>query len=102
MPPILPEGDPEQSAGAFRLMRYYRSRPDGRNVYVYKLGSISATAFGRVTEVDPSTTYGSDGVATSDGWSDLQIVFYGGHAPQTIDSTMVTVLTNAGYASYIS
>lgn len=101
-PPVLPVGDPGQSPGAYRLMRWYRSRPVGRNVYVYKTGSVSATAFGRVTEIDPVTTYNSSGVMTSNGWQDIQVIFWGGHVPQTVDATMAALLTTAGYAANLS
>lgn len=101
-PPVLPVGDPAQTAASYRLMRYYRSRPAGRNVYVYKAGSISATTFGRVTEVDPAASYDASGNLSSTGWQDIQVVFWGGHAPQSIDAAMVTVLTNAGYGAYIT
>jgi hypothetical protein len=83
-------------------MRWYRSRPAGRNVYVYKAGSVSAKAFGRVTEVDPATTYGTTGQPTSNGWDDLQIAFYGGHAPQTVNATMAALLTAAGFAANLT
>lgn len=103
VPPVLPVGDPEQSPGSYRLMRYYRSRPMGRNVYVYKAGSTTAVALGtQVTENDPVTQYDSNGNVTTNGWQDLQVVFYGGHAPQTINAAMVTLLTNAGYAANIT
>lgn len=102
VPPVLPVGDPAQSAVSYRLMRYYRSRPEGINVYVYRAGTVSATAFGRVTEVDPSTTYGSTGQPTSNGWDDIQVVFWGTHGAQEIDAAMVTLLTDAGYASSLS
>lgn len=97
VPPVLPVGDPEQSALGFRLFRFYRARPAGRNVYMYKAGSVSATAFGRVTETDPTSTYNSSGVATSNGWDDIEIVFYGGHGAVTVTSAQATALTNAGY-----
>lgn len=101
-PPVLPVGDPGQSAASYRLMRYYRSRPVGRNVYVYKAGSVSATNFGRVTEIDPSTSYGPTGIMTSNGWDDIQIVFWGGHSPQTVDATMAALLTANGYSANLT
>lgn len=102
-PPVLPVGDPEQSAASYRLMRWYRSRPAGRNVYVYKAGSVSATNFGRITEVDPAASYSSTtGALTSNGWDDIQIVFWGGHSAQTVDATMAALLTTAGYAASLS
>lgn len=102
VPPVLPEGDPAQSLGAFRLMRYFSSRPAGRNVYIYKAGSVSATAFGRVTEVDPSASYDANGKLSSNGWDDIQVVFWGAHSPQTVDAAMAALLTTAGYAANLT
>lgn len=96
VPPVLPEGDPEQSGPAFRLFRYYRARPRGLNVYVYRAGTVSAGVFGRVTEVDPVTTY-TGGVATSDGWSDIEQVIWGGHAPVYVSDSVADALVAAGY-----
>lgn len=97
VPPVLPEGDPEQSDLAFRLYRFFRSRPSGVNVYLYKAGTVSATAHGRVTEDDPTTLYDSSGNATTDGWSDLQRVFWGGTTAVDVTSEEATLLTDAGY-----
>lgn len=101
-PPVLPVGDPAQSPGGYRLFRYYRSRPAGRNVYVYKLGTVSATNFGRVTEQDPSASYDTNGKLASNGWDDIQIIFWGGHSSQTVDAAMAALLTTAGYAANLT
>jgi hypothetical protein len=78
-------------------MRFYRARPVGVNVYMYRVGTLSATAHGRVTEDDPIALYDSDGVMTSDGWSDIEMVFWGGTGPYALQSDWATVLTDAGY-----
>ena len=96
-PPVLPDGDPDQTEGQVRLFRYYKARPTGVNVYLYKAGSPSAIAHGRVTEEDPITLYNSAGVATSTGWEDIEVVFYGGHEPTTLIRDWEDVLTAAGY-----
>ena len=96
-PPVLPEGDPDQTEGAFRLFRFYKARPTGVNVYMYKIGSLFAAARGRVTEEDPVTLYDSNAVMTSNGWDDIEVVFWGAHAPTTLIDDWATVLTAAGY-----
>lgn len=101
-PPVLPVGDTAQSEASYRLMRYFSSRPAGENVYVYKTGSVSATNFGQATLQDPSTSYDTNGNIASNGWDDIQVVFWGGHAPQTINAAMVTILTNNGFGGYIT
>lgn len=97
VPPVLPEGSPEQSEGAFRLFRFFRARPAGVNVYLYKSGSLSAAAHGRVTEDDPTALYDSLGVLTTDGWQDIEVVFWGGHAAVVVTSDQAVALTAAGY-----
>jgi hypothetical protein len=91
-PPVLPEGDPDQTPLGFRLFRYYRSRPAGRNVYYRESNGV-----GSVTETDPQTTYDSNGNILIDGWSDIAHVWWGGHAAETVTATQATALTNAGY-----
>lgn len=78
-------------------MRFYKARPAGVNVYLYKTGSLSATAHGRVSEDDPIALYDANGVMTSNGWDDIEVVFWGGHGPTTLIKDWSTVLTNAGY-----
>lgn len=97
LPPVLPDGDPEQTRESVRLFRFFRARPSGVNVYLYKLGSLSEAAHGRVTEDDPITLYDTAGQPTTNGWEDLEVVFYGGHGPTTLISDWETVLTDAGY-----
>lgn len=93
VPPTLPDTD----GVAERLFRYYKSRPEGVNVYIYKAGSPAATAFGRVSENDPITVYNSAGVAISTGWEDLELVAWGGHGPITVNSDQAAALVAAGY-----
>lgn len=97
VPPVLPVGDPEQSAEAHRLFRFFRSRPAGVNVYLYKTGTLSATAHGRVTETDPVTLYDSSGNPTSNGWQDLELVFWGGCAAVEVTASQKSALESAGY-----
>lgn len=97
-PNVLPDGDPEQTPLAVRLMRFYRSRPTGINVYLYKAGSLSEAAHGRVTEEDPVALYDSTtGVLTTNGWDDIEMVFWGGHGPYDLISDWASVLSGAGY-----
>ena len=91
-PPVLPEGDPDQSQIGFRLFRYFNSRPAGRNVYYRETNGV-----GSVTETDPQTTYDSNGNVLVDGWSDVVHVWWGGHAAETVTAAQATALTNAGY-----
>ena len=95
-PPVLPEGDPSQTVGAFRLRRFYSAMPAGINVYIYKAGSPSAMTFGQVTEVDPITIYAS-GVPISTGWEDIQHVLWGGHDNVVVTAEEATLLTAQGY-----
>ena len=95
-PPVLPEGDPAQTVGAFRLRRFYSSMPAGINVYIYKAGSPSAMAFGQVSEVDPITVYAS-GVPISTGWEDIQHVLWGGSDNQVVTAAEAALLTAQGY-----
>lgn len=97
IPPVLPEGDLEQNPVAFRLFRFFRARPSGINVFLYKNGTYSASRFGQVTETDPVAIYNSSGVAVSDGWEDLQLVFWGGHGAVIIDDDVAQLLVDAGY-----
>ena len=91
VPAVLPVGDPEQTAAQYALMRFFRARPEGVNVYMYREGSTFATylesktpPLSRVTEDDPVALYDSDGVVTTNGWDDLEIVFWGGTGPYTV------------------
>lgn len=97
VPPVLPEGDPEQSAEAFRLFRFFSARPAGVNVYLYRTGTVSATNFGRVSEDDPCASYDSSGVLTSTGWEDIEQVFWGGHERVEVTSDQKSALESAGY-----
>lgn len=93
VPPTLPNdwdlGD--------RLFRFFRARPSGVNVYLYKAGSLSAVAHGRVDETDPIALYDTNGVVTTNGWEDLETVFWGGCQPVEVTDEQATVLTAAGY-----
>lgn len=93
---MLPAGDPDNGEGV-RLFRFFRARPAGINVYLYKANSLSAAHWGRVTESDPITLYDANAVPTTNGWDDLEIVFWGGSGPYTLINDWATVLTNAGY-----
>ncbi len=92
VPPVLPE----EHIGN-RLFRYFKARPEGINVYLYKVGSASAAAHGRVDEDDPVTLYDANGVAISTGWSDLEMVFWGGCQAVTITQAQADALRAAGY-----
>jgi hypothetical protein len=67
------------------------------NVYLYKSGSVSALAHGRVDETDPVTLYDSNGVATTNGWDDLELVFWGGHEAVEVTDAQAAALVGAGY-----
>ena len=72
------------------------------NVYLYKVGSTTATSLAaqslpRVSETDPISLYDSAGAVTTNGWDDLEIVFWGGTGPYTVTAAQATVLTAAGY-----
>lgn len=97
VPAVLPDGDPEQTPAQRALYRFFGARPEGVNVYMYKAGSTSALAYGRVTENDPVAQYDSSGTLTSDGWEDIELVFWGGHGAVTVTSDQATALTAAGY-----
>lgn len=92
VPPVLPEGDPDQTPQAFRLFSYFSSRPSGRNVYYRETNGV-----GSVTENDPVTTYDANGNVLIDGWSDIKHVWWGGHAAETITAAQQTALVAAGY-----
>lgn len=95
-PPVLPDGDPDNGEGV-RLFRFFKARPAGINVYLYKAGSVSEAKWGRVTEIDPIALYDSNAVATTTGWSDIETVFWGGSGPYTLIRDWEQVLTDAGY-----
>lgn len=85
-------------------MRFFRARPEGVNVYIYKVGSTTANYLagltpsqGRVTEDDPVTLYDSAGVPTTNGWDDLEIVFWGGTNAVDITASQAAALVSAGY-----
>ena len=73
------------------LFRHYRSRPEGRNVFIYSDGTVS--------EVDPN------GVTTQWNQTDgdqlgvyVTACFYGGAGPYAVTAAQATLLTNAGYS----
>lgn len=80
-----------------RLFRFFKARPAGINVYVYKTGSVSEATFGRVTETDPQATYSTAGVVLSTGWEDIQVALWGGHDNVEISQDVADALTLAGY-----
>lgn len=84
--------------GAYALFRFFRARPRGVNVYLYKTGTPSEAAHGRVTEDHPISLYDANGVLTTNGWEDLEQVFWGGTGPYTLISDWASVLTAAGYS----
>ena len=100
VPNTLPEGDPDQHPLGYRLMRFYRARPggDGNNVY-YRITSGTGTPaeVGTVTNVDPYTTYDSNGKILVDGWADVAHVWWAGHAAETVTAAQQTALLAAGY-----
>jgi hypothetical protein len=77
VPPILPD----TRGPALGLFRHYKSRAQGRNVYIVN---------GVASENSPT---GSDVVTR---------VFYGGHDPESITAAEAVILTAAGYGSLIS
>lgn len=91
VPPTLPEGDPAQHPLGYRLFRYYSARPggDSNNVYLHTDGTV--------TNVDPFTTYLSDGSVDVDAWSDIEHVWWAGHAPETVTAAQQAALEAAGY-----
>lgn len=97
VPPTLPEGDPDQHILGYRLFRYYSARPggDGNNVY-YRIVSRNPEV-GEVTNVDPYTTYDSEGNVLVDGWSDVAHVWWAGHAPEEVTPAQATALISGGY-----
>lgn len=99
VPPVLPEGDPEQHPLGYRLMRYYSARPggDGNNVYYRVVSGSGPSEVGEVTNVDPYTTYNSDGSVLVDGWSDVAHVWWAGHIGEEITVAQAVALANAGY-----
>ena len=97
VPPVLPDGDPEQSTQARRLYGHMRARPEGITVWVYKAGSAMALALGQVSETDPYSTYDSAGVLVSNGQDDVQYAFYGATGPYTVDAATAALLAAAGY-----
>ncbi len=90
VPPTLPPGDPDQSLTGYKLFRHYRSRPEGRNVFIYSDDSVS--------EVDPNGVTTQWNKTDGDG-TGIYIVacFYGGAGPYAVTSAQATLLTNAGY-----
>lgn len=72
------------------LFRHYRSRPEGRNVYIYSDGSVS--------EVDPNGVT-TQWQATDGDQTGIYITacFYGGHGAYPVTATQATLLTAAGY-----
>jgi hypothetical protein len=98
VPPVLPVGEPDQSGPAYRLFRYFRSRPEGITVWVYRAGSHMATELGgQVSETDPYTIYDSSGDPVSNGQDDVLYQFMGGAGPYDIDAATAALLTAAGY-----
>ncbi len=96
-PPVLPVGDPDQEPGAYRLFRHFRARPSGINVYQYRVGSGMQLAVGIISEVDPYSTYNADGSLASNGWDDLETVWWGGHDDVPITAAQSALLVAAGY-----
>jgi hypothetical protein len=93
LPPYLPGSNGMQK----RLYRHYRARPAGINVFVYREGTVSENVFGRITEIPPASTYDAAGVLSSDGWEDIEIVYWGGHGPVNVTADQAAVLEGAGY-----
>jgi hypothetical protein len=92
VPPVLPPGTGGQTPLQYRLWRHYRSRPEGRNVYVLSDGTV--------TEDDPDSETvhwfgGHDSPA--DGTPYVVHVFYGGHDDYIIDDATATLLAAEGY-----
>lgn len=100
VPPVLPEGDPDQHPLGRRLMRYYRARPGGdtNNVY-YRIVSGAGTPaeVGVVTNIDPYTTYHTDGSVDVAAWSDVAQVWWAGHEPVAVTAAQQAALEDAGY-----
>ncbi len=99
-PALLPE-EPDMGD---RLMRFFRARPSGVNVYMYAIGSPTEVYLSgltppqlRTTEVDPITLYDTHAVPISNGWEDLERVFWGGCAPTEVTDSQAQALTDAGY-----
>lgn len=97
MPPVLAEGEPEQSALAFRLYGFFRARPEGINVYRYRAGSEMAVALGEISDVDPYAVYDDDGTVLSTGQEDVVRTYHGG-STHTVDATEQALLVAAGYS----
>jgi hypothetical protein len=97
--PINPKEDPptlpfDQMGPSYRLFRHYKSRPCGRNVYIYSDDTVN--------EYDP------DGYTTlwreSDRTSSTNLnaphvvhVFWGGHEGELVTPHEAALLTAAGY-----
>lgn len=99
VPPTLPEGEPEQHPLGFRLFRYFSARPggDGNNVYYRITSAAGEPEVGEVTNVDPVTTYNSDGSVAVTAWDDVAAVWWAGHAPQEVTDAQATALVAGGY-----
>lgn len=88
---------PEEPHMGDRLMRFFRARPSGVNVYMYRVGTLSEIAHGRVDETDPITLYDTHAVPVSNGWEDLERVFWGGCDPTEVTDEQAQALIDAGY-----
>ena len=91
VPPVLLPGDPAQTPQGFALFRYFRSRPEGINVYYLSDGTV--------TENDPDGTTvfwaASDVGRTTQPY--VAQAWYGGHDAYALTSAQATALTAAGY-----
>lgn len=99
VPPTLLDGDPEQDRIAYRLFRYYSARPggDSNNVYYRITSAPGDPEVGEVTNVDPYTTYNSDGTILTVAWSDVAHVWWAGHAPEPVTAAQEAALIAGGY-----
>lgn len=52
---------------------------------------------GTISELDPVTTYDSNGDIAIPGWSDIAHVWWGGHEPEEVTAAQAQLLVNAGY-----
>lgn len=81
--------DSECDPLANRLMRFYRARPRGRNVFILTDNTV--------TENLPAATYASNGELIASAWDQVAATFWGGHAPYTVTAAQAALLTGAGY-----
>lgn len=97
-PSVLPGPDPTQSVAGFKLFRHYKSRPVGRNVFIFSDNTASET------DPDGITTLWNAADRTGDSINAKYVVraLYGGHATESLTTAEAAILTASGFGANVS